>query len=111
MAEGGSTYSGLEKYRETAIAFDDHIVQVGRAIALAQEGMDLHQSDFQREVARAYQEGRLRRLDITPLNAYMMPETMLYLKIGLSMRSPLRSTAVRVLSPPQVINGLYSRPR
>ncbi|MCK4790498.1 MAG: IPT/TIG domain-containing protein, partial [Desulfobacteraceae bacterium] len=88
MAEGGSTYSGLEKYRETAIAFDDLIVQVGRAIALAQEGMDLHQSDFQREVARAFQEGRLRRLDITPVNAYTMPETTLYLKIGLSMRYP-----------------------
>jgi hypothetical protein len=77
--------SGMEKYRETAVAFDNLIVQVGRAIAAAQESMDLSQVNFQRQVAAAVKEGKLRRLEVPPINAYTMPETTLYLKMGLSI--------------------------
>ena len=77
--------SGLEKYRETAVAFDNLIVQVGRAVAAAQENMDLSQVNFQRQVAAAVKEGKLRRLEVPPINAYTMPETTLYLKMGLSL--------------------------
>ena len=48
--------SGMEKYRETAVAFDNLIVQVGRAIAAAQQNMDENQVLFQRQVAKALQE-------------------------------------------------------
>jgi hypothetical protein len=76
---------GMETYRETAVAFDNLIVQVGRAIAAAQESMDQNQVQFQRQIAQALKEGKLRRLDVPPMNAYAMPETTLYLKMGLSI--------------------------
>lgn len=76
---------GIETYRETAVAFDNLIVQVGRAIASAQESMDRGQVEFQRQVARALKEGKIRRLDVSPINAYAMPETTLYLKMALSI--------------------------
>ncbi|MCP5051997.1 MAG: hypothetical protein GY940_32815 [bacterium] len=77
--------SGMETYRETAVAFDNLIVQVGRAIADAQESMVLSQVNLQRQVVRALKEGRLRHLDVPPMNAYAMPETTLNLKMGLSI--------------------------
>lgn len=88
MANGDGSAQALEHYRETSIAFDDLIVQVGRALGRAQEAMDASQVDFQRRVARALQEGRIRRLDVAPRGAFTIPETKLELKIGLSMRYP-----------------------
>jgi hypothetical protein len=85
MAEGNGTDGGLARFGETAIAFDELIVQVGRAIARAQQEMDLSQVEFQRRVARALQEGRMRRLEVPAPHAYTLPETSLSLKIGLSM--------------------------
>lgn len=76
---------GMETYRETAVAFDNLIVQVGRAIAAAQESMDQNQVQFQRQIAQALKEGKLRRLEVPPMNAYALPETTLYLKMGLSI--------------------------
>jgi len=87
MAEP-ETSTGLQRYRETALAFDDLIVQVGRAVSRAQEALDRRQSDFQRQVAAALQAGTLRRLDVPPVSAYTLPETKLELKIGLSMSAP-----------------------
>ena len=87
MAEP-ETSNGLQRYRETALAFDDLIVQVGRAVSRAQEALDRRQSDFQRQVAAALQAGTLRRLDVPPVSAYTLPETKLELKIGLSMSAP-----------------------
>src|SRR5262245_16558397 len=88
MADGNDTSAGLERFGATAIAFDDLIVQVGRAIARAQQEMDLSRTRFQRELARAFQEGRMQRLDVPPPHGYTLPETTLELKIGLSMRYP-----------------------
>ena len=86
MAEKQGT--GLTRFRDTAIAFDDLIVQVGRGLARAQESMDLSQIEFQRNVAKALAEGRMRQLDVNPANAYSIPETSLQLKVGMSMRYP-----------------------
>lgn len=86
MAEKQGT--GLSRFRDTAIAFDDLIVQVGRGLARAQEAMDLSQIEFQRNVAKALAEGRMRQLDVNPSNAYSIPETKLELKVGMSMRYP-----------------------
>lgn len=85
MPDGNNPSAALQKVRETSLAFDELIVQVGRAISRAQQEMDLSQLNFQREVMRALQQGRLRRLDVNPANAYAIPETTLDLKIGLSM--------------------------
>lgn len=79
---------GLEKFGDTAVAFDDMIVQVGRGIARAQEMMDLSQVEFQKKAARAFKEGRMKRLDLKPSNAYVMPETKLEIKVGMSMSYP-----------------------
>lgn len=87
MAEPEAS-TGFQRYRETALAFDDLIVQVGRAVSRAQEALDRRQSDFQRQVAAALQAGTLRRLDVPPVSAYTLPETKLELKIGLSMSAP-----------------------
>lgn len=87
MADDGRQ-NAMDKYRETSVAFDDLIVQVGRAIARAQEQMDLGRIEFQRAVLRAFKEGRMSRLDITPAGAYAIPETKLELKIGMSMSYP-----------------------
>ncbi|MES1241364.1 MAG: IPT/TIG domain-containing protein [Acidobacteriota bacterium] len=86
MADGDRT--GLQRFGETAIAFDDLIVQVGRAIARAQQEMDQSQARFQREVLRALQEGRMQRLEVPPPHGYTLPETTLDLRIGLSMQYP-----------------------
>lgn len=80
--------TGMSRFRDTAIAFDDLIVQVGRGLAHAQEAMDVSQIEFQRSVAKALAEGRMRQLDVNPANAYSIPETKLQLKVGMSMRYP-----------------------
>ena len=71
--------SPVERYRETSIAFDDMIVQVGRAIARAQDEMDLAQADFQRQVVLALKEGKMSRLDIKQAAAFTIPKTDLEL--------------------------------
>lgn len=81
----GNASQAMEQYRETAVAFDNLIVQVGQAIAAAQESMDQNQVSFQRQVIKALKEGKLRSLEVPPINAYTMPETTLYLKMGLSL--------------------------
>lgn len=88
MTDGNAAGGGLERFEQTSIAFDELIVQVGRAIARAQREMDLSQVDFQRKVVLALKEGRMRRLEVPPPHAYTLPETKLSLKIGLSMRYP-----------------------
>ncbi len=88
IGTGNGTGSGLQRFGATAIAFDDLIVQVGRAIARAQQEMDQSQARFQREVLRALQEGRMQRLEVPPPHGYTLPETTLNLKVGLSMQYP-----------------------
>jgi hypothetical protein len=78
----------LDRFGQVAIAFDELIVQVGRAIARAQQSMDLAYIDFQRQIARGLTDGTLRHLDVVPASTYSMPETKLDLRIGLSMRYP-----------------------
>ncbi len=73
MADANASAQALERYRQTSIAFDDLIVQVGRALARAQEAMDSSQVEFQRRVAQALQEGRVQRLDVAPRSAYTIP--------------------------------------
>ncbi len=80
--------TSLDRMRSTSIAFDELIVQVGTAIATAQQEMDRAQLDFQREVARAVQERGLTQLDVHAANAYAIPETKLSLRIGLSLHFP-----------------------
>ncbi len=96
----GNSAAGMEKYRETAVAFDNLIVQVGQAIASAQQAMDENQVLFQRQVARAVQEGKLRRLEVPPMSAYTMPETTLYLKMGLSIDYSEKSTGPALSAVP-----------
>lgn len=78
----------LNKFGDTAVAFDDMIVQVGRGVARAQELMDLSQVEFQKKAARAFSEGKLKRLNLNPSNAYTIPETKLDIKVGMSMSYP-----------------------
>lgn len=92
--------SGLTQFRDTAIAFDNLIVQVGRGLARAQEAMDLSQIEFQRSVAKALAEGRMRQLDVNPANAYSIPETHLQLKVGMSMHYPEGATTPAVTAVP-----------
>jgi hypothetical protein len=78
----------LNKFGDAAVAFDDMIVQVGRGISRAQEMMDLSQIEFQKKVVRAFQEGKIKRLDLNVSNAYAIPETKLNIKVGMSMQYP-----------------------
>jgi hypothetical protein len=83
-----NTGQDLNKFGAATVAFDDMIVQVGRGIARAQEMMDLSQIEFQKKVVRAFQEGKLKRLNLNPSNAYAIPETSLNIKVGMSMQFP-----------------------
>jgi hypothetical protein len=80
--------NSLARLRSTSLAFDELIVQIGKAISTAQQEMDRAHIEFQREVARAVRERGLTQLDVHAANAYTIPETKLSLRIGLSLRFP-----------------------
>lgn len=80
--------AGLKKYGETTLAFENMIIQVGRAIARAQQSMDFSAAEFQKQVRKAIEEGRIQKMEIMPVNAYTMPETSLEIKTSLSIHYP-----------------------
>lgn len=88
MATNTPTQSGIKKFEDTTIAFENMIVQVGRAISRAQREMDVTQIEFQKDVTKLLKANPEARLDIRPMNSYVMPETSLALKIGMTMTYP-----------------------
>lgn len=88
MALDDKTAQALSHYEATSLAFDEMILQVGRAVARAQEALDRSQIETQKEIARALAEGRIRNIDVMPIHGYAIPETGLEIKIGMSVRYP-----------------------
>jgi hypothetical protein len=88
MAQDDKTAQAITRYQDTSLAFDNMILQVGRAISKAQEALDRRQIEFQKEVSRALIEGRIGSIDVMPSHGYVIPETKLEIKIGMSIRYP-----------------------